>query len=63
MTALDMVKDIRSHLGSRPVLTSVHPFPFEHAEEALGRRIVGAAPHRTHATDNALRHEELLVFL
>jgi hypothetical protein len=42
MAALDVVKDIRSRLGSRPVLLAVHAFPLEHAEETLGRRVVRA---------------------
>ena len=62
VTALDIVKDIRSRLGSRPVVLAVHPFSFEHPEEALGRGIVGAAAHGTHAADHLVRGEKPLVF-
>ena len=62
MTPLDVVKDIRSGLGSRLVVLPVHPFAFEYAKEALGRGIVGAAAHRTHTADDLMRLQEPLVF-
>ena len=41
VTAFDVVKDIRSRLGSRPIVLPVDPLPFEQPEEALSRRIGG----------------------
>jgi hypothetical protein len=61
--ALDIVKDIRSCLGSRPVVVSIHPFSFEHADEARGRCVIRTAPHRTHAADDLVCFQEPLVFL
>ena len=61
MPALDVVEDIRSRFGSRPVLPPVHPFPFEAATETLGRGIVGTTAHRTHAADHLIGSQKLLV--
>jgi hypothetical protein len=47
VTPFDGVNDIGPGLGASAVVLSVYSFPFEHAKEALGRGIVGAAPHRT----------------
>ena len=63
MTPLDVVKDIGPGLGSRPVILPIHPLTFEHAKEALGHGVVGTAPHRTHAADDLVCFQELLVFL
>lgn len=49
MPAFDVVKNIRSGRGSRPVLPSVPPFSFEHVKEIFGCRIVGTTPNRAHA--------------
>lgn len=63
MPAFDVVEDIRSRFGSRPILPSIHPLAFEHAEETLGRRIIGTTAHRTHAAGNVVRRQELLIFV
>jgi hypothetical protein len=63
MATLDVVKDIRSRLGPRPVLLAVHAFPLEDAKETLGHRVVLANAHRTRATGNVVRLQKLLVFL
>lgn len=63
VTALDIVKDIRSGLRARTVVLPVYPFPFEHAEEALGGGIVGTAAHCTHAARDVMRFQEPLIFL
>ena len=52
--ALDVVKDIRSRLGSRLILSPIDPLPFEPAKETLGRGVVGATAHRTHTTGHAV---------
>lgn len=52
MVALDVVKDLRSRLGSDPLLLAVHAFPLEDAKETLGYRVVRPTAHRTHAADN-----------
>ena len=62
VTALDVVKDIRSGLRSCAVVLPVHPFPVEHAEEALGGGIVGAAADCTHATSHLMGLQEPSVF-
>lgn len=59
--ALDVVNDIRSCLGPRPVLPSVYPFPCKAAKETLGRSVVGATAHRTHATGHLMGGQKLLV--
>ena len=49
MIPLDAVNDIRSGFDSRPVVSPIHAFSFEYAEEALSGGVVGTAAHRTHA--------------
>jgi hypothetical protein len=39
LTALDPAKDIRSDLGSRPVVPAIHAFAVEHPKEDLVRRV------------------------
>lgn len=60
---LDVIHDIRSCLGSRLVLSPIHPLPFEDAEETFRRGIVCTTPHRAHATDHLMGGQKLLVFL
>lgn len=61
--ALDVVNDIRSGLSPGPVLPPVYPFPFEAAKESLGRGVVGATAHRTHATGHLMGGQKLLVLV
>lgn len=63
MAALDVVKNVRSTLGSGSVLLAVDAFPLEHAKETPGRRVVRATPHRTHATGNKVGRQKSLVVL
>jgi hypothetical protein len=62
MPAFDIVKDIRSGFGSRPVVLSIHAFAFQYPKEALGSGFVGTTAHRTHATDDLMRLQEPLIF-
>jgi hypothetical protein len=55
VTALDIVKDIRSGFASCPVVLAIHAFAFKNSEEALGGDVVSAAAHRTHAADHLVR--------
>ena len=61
--ALDVVKDICSRLGSRLVLLPIDPLPFEPAKETLGRGIVGATAHCTHATSHLMGGQKLRVLV
>ena len=61
MPTLDVVKDICSGFGSRPVLTTIHALTFEHAKEALGGGVVRTTAHRTHTTDYVVCLQEPLV--
>lgn len=61
--ALDIVKDIRSRLGSRLVLPPIDPLPFEPAKETFGRGVVGATAHRTHATGHLMGGQKLMVLV
>ena len=63
MPAFDIVKDIRSGFGSRPVVSPIHAFTFEHPKEAFGHGIIGATAHRAHAADDLMGFQESLVFL
>ena len=60
--ALDVIKDIRSRLGSRLVLPPIDPLPFEDAEETFRRGVVRTTAHRAHATGHLVGRQELLVF-
>ena len=62
VTAFDVVKNIRSRLGSRLVVLAIHPFTLEHAKETLGGGVVGTAAHGAHATGNLVRQEPLILF-
>lgn len=63
VAALDVVKDICSGLGSRPVVPPVFPFPLEDPEEALGGRIVGATAYCTHTARHLMHRREPLILL
>jgi hypothetical protein len=62
MTPFNIVEDIRSRLGSGPVVLAIHPFPFEHSKEPFHGDIVGAAAHCTHTTGHVMRLQKPLVF-
>lgn len=62
MPALDVVKDIRSRLGSCLVLPPIDSFPFEDAEETFRRGVVRTTTHRAHATGHLVGCQKLLVF-
>src|SRR5262245_10117607 len=63
MPAFDVITDIHSRLGSRPIVLPVDPLSCEHPEEALGRRIIGATADGTHAAGHLVRGQKPLVFL
>lgn len=63
VAALDVIKDIRSGLRSRPVVLAIHAFAFKDSEKALRGRVIGAPAHRTHAPGHLRRRQEPLVFL
>jgi hypothetical protein len=44
VTALDIVKDIRSGLGSGPVLLPVHSFPLKHAKKLSAAALSAQLP-------------------
>jgi hypothetical protein len=61
--ALDVIKDIRSRLGSGPVLPSVYPLAFEHAKETFGRRVVSTTADGAHAARDVVGRSEALVLV
>ena len=62
MTVFSVVKDISPGFGSGLVVSPIHAFPFEHAEEALRSGIVGITSHCAHAAGQLMRLQESLVF-
>ncbi len=60
--ALDVIKDIRSRLGSRLVLPPIDPLPFEHAEETFRCSVIRTTAYHAHTTGHLVGRQELLVF-
>jgi len=63
MEVLDVVKDVGSGLGPGSVLATVAALAFEHAEEALSRRIVGTATDGAHAADDVVTAQKPLILI
>lgn len=63
VTAFDVVEDIRSCFRSCPVVLPIHPFPFEHPQEALRRGLVRTTPHGTHTAGTVMGRQDALVLL
>lgn len=61
MEAFDVVKDIGPRLGPSQVAATMDAFAFDHAEEALGRRVVSAMTDRAHAAQNVVISEKTLI--
>ncbi len=61
MAALDVIKNIRSRLRLGSILPPIHPLAFEHPKETFSGRIVGTAPHCTHAAGDVVCRQELLL--
>lgn len=63
MEALNVVEDIGPGLGSGTVLPAIHPFPFEHAEEAFTGGVIGTIAHAAHTAHQVVPAEEALIVL
>ena len=63
MEPLDLVEDVRSGVGACQIVSTIDAFALEHPEEAFDQCVVGAAAHRTHATDQIVPAQEALVLL
>jgi hypothetical protein len=59
----DVVKDIRSRIRSRSVLTTIYALTFEQPKETFCGGVIGATAHRTHTTGNVVSFEKSLVLL
>ena len=62
MEALDIVKYVRAGVVQSQIPTPIDSFSFEFAEEALSGRIIAAMTHFTHAANDLMIPQELLVF-
>ena len=61
--AFDVVEHIGSGVDPGEVSPAVDAFALEHAEEALGRSVVSAVTHGTHAQCDVVVLQELLVLV
>jgi len=59
----NVVKQIRLSLGSGPVVSPIHPLPFQGRKEIFGHRIVKAIPGSAHAALKAVSFEQILELL
>lgn len=60
---LDVVKVIRSSLGTCRVLAAIDALTFQHAKESRGQSIVSAATHSAHTADQAVAVQESLILV
>ncbi len=61
MESLDVIDHTLPRLGERCVSAAVDPLSIEHAEESLGRWIVGTVADGTHTSKHNVIGQELLI--